>query len=215
MFNTAERTIMTFGYMRVSTVDKQDFDRQLYILNNSGYDIPERNLYHDNISGKDTKNREQYLILKKITRAGDIIVFPELSRFSRNYSQIAQEMYYFQNLGVKLVFLDMPFLNFDSDDLTQKLISDICIKLFSYVAEQERINTSKRIKQKLDALKESGVKLGRPAIKLNAEQISIIEQYIKQYPEEMKAKEAANKMGLNINSFYKQLKIYKSHKTIK
>lgn len=211
MFNTVERNVMIFGYMRVSTADKQDFDRQLYILNNSGYDIPERNLYYDNISGKDTKDREQYLLLRKITREGDIIVFPELSRFSRNYSQIAQEMYYFQNLGVKLVFLDMPFLNFDSDNLTQKLISDICIKIFSYVAEQERLNTSNRIRQKLSAMKESGVKLGRPQLILNIEQMTILEQYINQYPEKLKAAEAASRMGININSFYKQLRLYKQN----
>ena len=200
---------MIFAYMRVSTTDKQDFDRQIYILNNCGYEIPERNIYYDKLSGKEAKNREQYQILKKITRKDDIIIFPELSRFSRNYDQIAQEMAYFKNEGIKLIFLDMPFLSNCGDDLTQKLISDICIKLFSYVAEQERINTAKRIKQKLTAMKESGVELGRPKLVLNKEQLQIMKQYIDKYPEQLTAQEAAKRMGININSFYKQLRIYK------
>lgn len=198
---------MTFGYIRVST-DGQNFDRQYYSLKNSGYEIEERNIFCDKKTGKDF-DREQYTILRKIVRSGDTVIFPELSRFSRKYKEISSEMEYYKNMGVKLVFLDMPFLNVDTDDLTQQLITDICIKLFSYVSEQERINTSKRIKEKLDSMKESGVKLGRPEIKLNYEQLGIMQQYIDQYPERMPAKIAAEKMGLNINSFYKQLRLYK------
>jgi len=214
MLNTVKKkeNYMVFAYMRVSTTDKQDFDRQIYILNNCGYEISERNIYYDKLSGKEAKDREQYQILKKITRKDDIIIFPELSRFSRNYDQIAQEMAYFKNEGIKLIFLDMPFLSNCGDDLAQKLISDICIKLFSYVAEQERINTAKRIKQKLTSMKEAGVELGRPKLVLNEEQLKIMEQYINKYPEYITAKEASEKMGININSFYKQLRLYKQKK---
>lgn len=205
---------MNFGYLRVSTADKQDFERQLYLLNDSEYDIPERNLFSDKLSGKDTENREQYQLLRKIVRGGDTIVFTELARFSRNYEQIASEMAYFKSLNVKLVFLDMPFLNSDSDDLTQQLISDICIKLFAYVAQTERENTSKRIKQKLDSMKKAGIKLGRPAIILNQEQISVMEQYLTHVPEPLSGKTAASLSGLNINSFYKQLRLYKQSKKL-
>lgn len=199
---------MIFGYIRVST-DSQNFERQYYALKNCDYEIEERNIFCDKKTGKDF-DREQYQILKKIVRAGDTVVFPELSRFSRKYNEIADEMKCFQDAGVGLIFLDMPFLNIASDDLTQQLIADICIKLFSYVAEQERINTSKRIKEKLSAMKQAGVQLGRPKIILTYEQIQIMQQYIDQYPVKMSAKETADKMGININSFYKQLRLYKN-----
>lgn len=205
---------MNFGYLRVSTQEHQDFERQLHILNESGYEIEERNLFYDKVSGKSTENREQYQIIRKIVRNGDTVVFTELSRFSRNYNQIAEEMLYFKNLNVRLVFLDMPFLNSDSDDLTQQLISDICIKLFAYVAQTERENTSKRFKQKLDSMKAAGIKLGRPAIHLNEEQIVIMEQYISRVPEPLAGKVAAQLSGLNINSFYKQLRLYKQSKKL-
>ena len=199
---------MIFGYIRVST-DSQNFERQYYALKNCDYEIEERNILCDKKTGKDF-DREQYQILKKIVRAGDTVVFPELSRFSRKYNEIADEMKYFQDAGVVLIFLDMPFLSIASDDLTQQLIADICIKLFSYVAEQERINTSKRIKEKLSAMKQAGIQLGRPKIILTYEQIQIMQQYIDQYPVKMSAKETADKMGININSFYKQLRLYKN-----
>ena len=120
---------MQFAYLRVSTQDKQDFDRQLYVLQTSGYDIPERNIFCDKATGKNI-DREKYQLLKKIVRAGDSIIFPELARFSRNYDEIASEMLYFQQADVRLVFLDMPYLNTDTNDLTQRLITDITIKLF-------------------------------------------------------------------------------------
>lgn len=203
---------MIFAYLRVSTDDKQDFDRQLYILKNSGYSIEERNLFFDKKSGKDIDNREQYQILKKIVRSGDTIVFTELSRFSRNYNQIAAEMAYFKSLEVKLIFLDMPFLSNNTDDLTQQLITDICINLFSYVAEQERLNTSKRIKQKLDSLKENGTKLGRPSILLSDEQKFVLDDYINKV-DNITCKVAAQKMNITLGSFYKQLKIYRQQKS--
>ena len=199
---------MVFAYMRVSTTDKQDFDRQIYILNNSGYEISERNIFCDKSTGKNI-DRDQYQLLKKIVREGDTIVFTELARFSRNYNEISSEMLYFQDAKVKLIFLDMPFLNTDSDDLTQQLINDVCIKLFAYVAQIERENTSKRIKQKLTSMKESGIELGRPKLILSDEQEIILDQYINKYPEQTTAKEAARRMGININSFYKQLRLYK------
>ena len=77
------------------------------------------------------------------------------------------------------------------------------------MAEQERINTAKRIKQKLTSMKEAGVELGRPKLVLNKEQLQIMKQYIDKYPEQLTAQEAAKRMGININSFYKQLRIYK------
>ena len=58
-------------------------------------------------------------------------------------------------------------------------------------------------------MKASGIKLGRPQITLNKEQLEIMQCYIDQYPEKLSAKETANRMGLNINSFYKQLRLYK------
>lgn len=205
---------MIFGYLRVSTADKQDFDRQLYLLNNSKYIIEERNLFYDKVSGKNIDNREQYQILKKIVRVGDTIVFTELSRLSRNYNQISEEMSYFKSIDVNLIFLDMPFLNSNGDCLTQQLINDICINLFSYVSQIERENTSKRIKQKLDSLKNSGVKLGRPTLSLSEEQKLIMDNYINKI-DGITGKVAADSMGITLGSFYKQLKVYKDNNTIK
>lgn len=199
---------MQFAYLRVSTQDKQDFDRQLYVLQTSGYDIPDRNIFCDRSTGKNT-DREQYQLLKKIVRPGDSIVFTELARFSRNYKEIAVEMLYFQQTEVRLIFLDMPYLNTDTNDLTQQLITDITIKLFSYVAQIERENISKRIKQKLDSMKQEGVKLGRPAIVLNPEQTEILEVYILKKEGCKSSKETAEAMGLKIDTFFKIVRKYR------
>lgn len=204
---------MQFAYLRVSTQDKQDFDRQLYVLRTSGYDIPERNIFCDRATGKNT-DREQYQLLKKIVRQGDVIVLPELARFSRNYNEIASEMLYFQQAEVKLIFLDMPYLNTETNDLTQQLITDITIKLFSYVAQIERENISKRIKQKLDSMKQDGIKLGRPAIILSPEQTAILEIYVLKKEGCKTSRETAEDMGLKIDTFFKIVRKYRQEHNI-
>ncbi|MDD3429511.1 MAG: hypothetical protein PHG02_05870 [Oscillospiraceae bacterium] len=63
-------------------------------------------------------------------------------------------------------------------------------------------------------MKSNGTKLGRPCIELNTEQISVFEQYITHIPEQITAKQASQMAQLNINSFYKQLRLYRQQKEL-
>ncbi len=76
-----------FGYMRVSTTEraaKQDYERQRYLLDNSGIQFDE--IFEEHISGGIKGNqREQFNKMLELLQPTDIVCFTETSRFGRNY----------------------------------------------------------------------------------------------------------------------------------
>lgn len=76
-----------FGYMRVSTTEraaKQDYERQRYLLDNSGIQFDE--IFEEHISGGVKGNqREQFNKMLDLLQPTDIVCFTETSRFGRNY----------------------------------------------------------------------------------------------------------------------------------
>jgi len=52
-------------YLRVSTQDNQEFDRQVYILEKYGYVLSDCVVYQEKISGKSRKNREELFKMLK------------------------------------------------------------------------------------------------------------------------------------------------------
>ncbi|EJV55941.1 hypothetical protein IEM_05405 [Bacillus cereus BAG6O-2] len=73
-----------FGYIRVSNRDQNE-DRQLEAMKQLMTD--ERDIFIDKQSGRDF-NREQYQLLKRMLRKGDILYIHSLDRFGRNKEAI-------------------------------------------------------------------------------------------------------------------------------
>src|SRR6056297_2806483 len=155
-----------FGYARVSSKD-QNLDRQIRTLKE--YVKSEKDIYTDKRSGKDTE-RENYQRLREIVREGDIIVCTELDRFARSKQDIKNELMYFKNEGVKIVFLDIPttkiFLEKDNtlnqvNDIFD-MVNNILIEVIATMAEKERKKIRERQLQGIKAAKENGVQFGRP-----------------------------------------------------
>lgn len=74
--------------------------------------IDERDIFIDKQSGKDF-NREQYQLLKRILRKGDVLYIHSLDRFSRNKEEILQEWNDItKNIQADIVVMDLPLLNF-------------------------------------------------------------------------------------------------------
>ena len=80
----------TFGYARVSSKDQNEA-RQVSALLDFG--VSERELYIDKQSGKDF-NREQYQLMLRNIRKGDLVVFLSLDRMGRNYTEIREQWNY-------------------------------------------------------------------------------------------------------------------------
>ena len=90
-----------YGYVRVSTVNQKT---QRQIDNIKGYNA-DAIIREEKQSGKDIENRAVFKKLLSDVKAGDTIIFDEVSRMSRN-AQEGYELYMdLMNKGINLVFL--------------------------------------------------------------------------------------------------------------
>lgn len=98
-----------FGYARISTM-KQSIERQ---INNIKDKYPDAIIFTETFSGT-TLDRPEWNKLYKQLRKGDVVVFDEVSRMSRNAEEgyaLYRELY---DKGVTLVFLKESTLNTDN-----------------------------------------------------------------------------------------------------
>lgn len=76
-----------YGYIRVSTKE-QNPERQFAALKE--YDIPKKNIYLDQMSGKNFL-RPQYQKLMKSLKKGDLLIIKSIDRLGRNYGEILEQ----------------------------------------------------------------------------------------------------------------------------
>ena len=151
---------MIYFYVRVSS-RTQKLDRQIDKAKNYKYDV----LVEEKASGKNFIGREKYMTMKAQMRSGDVLIIHSLDRLGRNYTEIKDEWYKLNKLGVNVIVLDMDILNSkDDDDITKKLIRDIVFELLAYFAQKERENTLQRQKEGIESARKRNVKFGRPKI---------------------------------------------------
>lgn len=107
-----------FGYARVSTM-RQDVNRQIKNIKDK---YPDAIIFAEEYTGTRI-TRPEFSKLLKIVKSGDVIVFDEVSRMSRDADEgfkLYEELY---NKGVKLIFLKEPHL--DTDTYRETLKSNI------------------------------------------------------------------------------------------
>ena len=197
-----------WGYARVSTKDQNE-ERQIKILTEAGVD--ERNMFVDKESGKDF-NREQYALLFRMLRSGDVVFVPSIDRLGRDYTEISKQWAAItQEKMADIVVLDMQeILDTRKKDktLTDQLISDIVLKLLSYVAEVERRDIKERQRQGIELAKARGVYTGRKPIAIDKEAFE--KMYAEVARGERTNKYAMQKLGLKPNTYYKAKKEYET-----
>jgi len=192
-----------YGYIRVSTIAQHD-DRQRIAMEKFGVD--EKFLFVDKQSGKDF-NRPAYQALLKKLDAGDTLVVKSLDRLGRNYDEVLEEWRIItREKGASIVILDMPLLdtrNKYGDNLTAKLIANLVIQLFSYVAETERNMIRSRTIEGLAATRKRGVKFGRKPLKQPQNCKKLITDYNES---KISARKAAKILGVSAPTFLKWVK---------
>ena len=196
-----------FGYARVSSKEQNE-ERQLSAFQKFGID--ERDIFFDVKSGKNF-NREQYLLLKHVIRAGDVIFVKSLDRFGRNYQEILEEWRDITSKGVDIVVLDMPLLDTrQNKDLLGNFISNLILEILSYVSEQERIFIKERQRSGIIAAKQRNVKFGAPKIEIDFNSHEFQNLYHSWKNKQIKTKYFMNTLGLKPNSFYRRIHEYES-----
>ncbi|MCR5439830.1 MAG: recombinase family protein [Selenomonas sp.] len=189
-----------YGYIRVSTVAQHD-DRQWVAMEKFG--IPRERIFADRQSGKDF-NRPAYHKLITQLDQGDTLVIKSLDRLGRNYDEMIKQLDIItRQKEVALVVLDLPLLdtrNRYGNDLTGKLISNLVIQLFSYVAQTEREMNIKRTSEGIAAAKARGVRFGRKALVRPPEFDDVRQQWKDGVISE---REAAKMLGVSRPTFHK------------
>lgn len=145
----------TYACWRVSS-NEQNEARQLKAFRECGEKIDE--IFGDKLSGK-SMDRPDYQRMVAKLEPGDLVIFSSLDRMSRSYDDIAEEWRYItKEKGADILILDMRDLldTRKGKDLVGTLISDIVVKLLSYVAETERKNIRKRQAEGIAAMSVDG-----------------------------------------------------------
>lgn len=155
-----------FLYIRVST-NKQDYERQMYVLNNAGYNESNSVVFTETYTGTRINGRKELEALLDQIKHGDVIVIESLSRLARSLKDLLGLIEILEDKGVSLKSLKEDI---DLSSASGKLI----LSIMGAVNQFERDIISERTTEKLQSLKDKGVELGRPK-KYNHEEI--IEYY--------------------------------------
>jgi len=205
------------GYARVSSKE-QTLTRQIEALKN--YGVQEENILTDKASGKDL-NRPAYTSLKigfgKLVK-GDTLVIKSLDRLSRNKNDIQNELRYFQQVGIRVVVLDLPTTMISIDEKNSwvlDMISNILIEVISSIAEQERMTIRARQAEGIAVMpvkngkrysRKTGRYTGRPRTKYPDDWDEVYDQWQSKKITAMKAMEI---LSLKSNTFYRLVSMYK------
>ncbi len=211
-----------YAYMRISTNgDNQNTDRQRVTLEKyaADNDFTFEDIKEERISGTvKAENRPIYSDLKaKTLRAGDILIITDLDRLGRDADDTIAETKDLKARGIKLIALDIPFLNEWGnaiDDSMYNMIIDIVITLKAHMAEQERKKIVERINQGLDAARARGTKLGRPKAELDKDFIREYEKYLNGDYGDMTKTGFAKYLGIGRSTLYKYISIYNEQQGI-
>lgn len=203
-----------FAYMRISTNHKaKKIDRQQqtiieYSINNR-FKVDE--FVCDVITGgTKADNRPNYHNMKKHLRNGDTLIISDIDRLGRNADDVIVEIKDLQSKEIRVVALDVPFLN-DwkkmNDDSLSKMIIDIFVTLKAHIAQQEKEKIHDRVMQGLDVARAKGKKLGRPAT-------GVPKEFIKEYNKLQSGEygsitvvQFAKLQGIAVSTFYKYVNI--------
>ncbi|MEG1409710.1 MAG: recombinase family protein [Bacilli bacterium] len=192
---------MLIGYCRVST-SEQNLDRQIESLKKYGCE----RIYCDKATGKNF-NRPEYIKLKDAIRSGDTLVVHEFDRLGRNKKLTLKEIQYFKDIQVRLVALNLPTTQLDTNDnLMLETINNIIVELYTMMAQDEIDKREKRQKEGIKIALEKGVRFGRHKVAYPKEWDSTIELVDNKVISNVKAMEI---LGLKKTTYYKLLKEYK------
>lgn len=211
---------MFYGYHRVST-KQQHLDRGVEAIE---VFCKERNyplvkVFTDKVTGKSIE-RPRYTVLKEdVLREGDTLILHELDRLARTKKAIAEELSYFDKIGVRVMILNIPTTLIDFSSAPEGMyktvmetINHMVIEIYSMQAQTELELKQKRQREGLDAKKARGEwdDVGRPR-KMKKEDFA--KQYQRVLAGELGSnalqRELQQERGLSRDTYYTYLREYK------
>lgn len=196
----------TYYYARVSSKE-QNLDRQIAAFQALG--AQEREIITDKESGKNLDSVGYQALKNTILRRGDTLVVKSLDKLSRNKTDIKNELQYFKDNGIRLKVIDLPTTMMDlpeGQEWVFEMVNNILIEVLGTIAEQERETIRKRQAEGIEAAKQKGKKLGRPALAFPDNWQSVYDSW---QSGEITAKTAMELTNTKRTSFYKLVSMTK------
>ena len=196
---------MTYGYIRVSSKE-QHTDRQFAAMHE--YQIPEKRIYTDHMSGKDF-NRPAYQKLFKKLHKDDVLVVKSIDRLGRNYTEILEQWRKLtKEKGVDIRVIDMPLLNTEGEEngITRMFIADLVLQILAYVAQTEREFIRQRQREGIEQAHERGVKFGRPMAQIPEKFQEVYELWCEK---DISGREAGRILNVDLKTFKKWVALEK------
>lgn len=217
---------INYSYKRISLKHekkKQTFNRQTTALrkyaeeNNIKYLLE----FEEDESGKDFIHRKEWQKLEAIVKAGDTIVFKDISRFTREATNGYNKYMELMERGIELIFIDNPTVSTPyikqlldvakSQNLVAKTSLESTIKLL-LIVELDRVEQERKIliKRITDGQKASNKKGGRKEgqlLYLNDDLRADITAYLSN--RDIKQTDLMSKHNISRNTLKKYIEIVK------
>lgn len=153
-----KNTGRVLGYARVSSKD-QNLARQTAALLAAG--VPERRIYAEHVSGKNTERPELRRLLDDIVTSGDTLVVHSFDRLARNLDDLRAVIKRLVSEGVTVKFLTE---NLTFEPGTDDSMSWLMLSLMGSVAEFERRRIAELRDEGIAEARKRGVYKGRKPV---------------------------------------------------
>ena len=189
------------GYARVSSIG-QNLDRQKELLKSTEVD----KIFEEKESGASLDNRKELKALLKIIRFDDVLVVTELDRLSRKADDLTNIINVINEKQASLEVLSLPSTKTDDPNLN-RLINNLIIEIYKYMAESERLRIKERQKQGIALAKKQGKYKGRKR-KYNKSSPQIVQAF-RLLDEGYSIRKASESVGMNYQTLRNYISLYK------
>lgn len=189
------------GYARVSSIG-QNLDRQKELLKSAGVD----KIFEEKESGASLDNRKELKALLNIIRFDDVLVVTELDRLSRKADDLTYIINIINEKQASLEVLSLPSTKTDDPNLN-RLINNLIIEIYKYMAESERLRIKERQKQGIELAKKQGKYKGRKK-KFTKESPQLVQAF-KLLDQGYSIRKASESTGINYQTLRNYIEEYR------
>ena len=189
------------GYARVSSTG-QNLNRQIELLKKAG----STKIFKEKQSGAEISNRPELNNLLNYIREQDVVIVAELDRLGRKAKDLDYIINTIQGKGASLQILNLPTTQTPDPNLN-RLLNNLILELYKYIAETERQKIRERQKQGIALAKKQGKYKGRKK-KYTKDSPQLIQAF-KLLNQGYSIRKAAESTGMNYQTLRNYIKLYK------
>ena len=192
------------GYARVSSTG-QNLDRQIELLEKVGA----TKIFTEKQSGAEISNRPELNNLLNYIREQDVVIVAELDRLGRKAKDLDYIINTIQNKRASLQILNLPTTQTQDPNLN-RLLNNLILELYKYIAETERQKIKERQKQGIELAKQQGKYTGRKK-KYNKNSPQLVQAF-KLLDKGYSIRKSAESTGINYQTLRNYIKLYRKEK---